>query len=118
MPSIGGIKKPHHCRPGILALHEIRRNQKLTELLIKRLPFQRIVWEISQDYRICPLRAGTLSVQVRFQLVAITAMQKTAEDFLVDLFEDVNLLAVHAKRVTVMQRDIRLAVRIRGDYHR
>ena len=47
---------------------------------------------------------------------AIAALQEAAENFIVGLFEDVNLLAVHAKRVTVMPRDIRLALRIRGDH--
>ena len=57
-------------------------------------------------------------MQVGFQSTAITTLQKAAENFIVSLFEDVNLLAVHAKRVTVMPRDIRLAVRIQGDHHR
>ena len=57
-------------------------------------------------------------MQVRFQLTAITALQEAAENFIVSLLEDVNLLAVHAKRVTVMPRDIRLALRICGDHYR
>ena len=57
-------------------------------------------------------------MQVRFQSTAITTLQEAAENFIVGLFEDVNLLAVHAKRVTVLPRDIRLAVRIQGDHHR
>ena len=58
-----------------------------------------------------------LLIQVRFQSTAIAALQEAAENFIVGLFEDVNLLAVHAKRVTVMPRDIRLALRIRGDHY-
>ena len=60
----------------------------------------------------CPDGPGTPSVQVRFQSMALAALQEAVENFLVGLFEDVNLLAVHAKRVTVMPRDIRLALRI------
>ena len=66
----------------------------------------------------CPDGPGTPSVQVRFQSTALVALQEAAENFLVGLFEDVNLLAVHAKRVTVMPRDIRLALTIRGDHFR
>ena len=64
----------------------------------------------------CPDGPGTPSVQVRFQSTALAALQEGAENFLVGLFEDVNLLAVHAKRVTVMPCDIRLALRIWGDH--
>ena len=60
----------------------------------------------------CPDGPGTPYVQVRFQSTALAALQEAAENFLVGLFEDVNLLAVHSKRVTVMPRDIRLALRI------
>ena len=111
----GGIKKPHSYQPGLLALHEIRRYQQSTESLIQRTPFNKLIKEILQEYRICPEGPGTPSVQVRFQSIALAALQEAAENFLVGLFEDVNLLAVHAKRVTVMPRDIQLALRIRGD---
>ena len=114
----GGIKKPHRYRPGLLALREIRRYQQSTESLIKKTPFNKLIKEISQEYRICPEGPGTPSVQVRFQSTALAALQEAAENYLVGLFEDVNLLAVHAKRVTVMPRDIRLALRIRGDQSR
>ena len=98
----GGIKKPHCYRPGMVALREIRRYQKSTKCLIKRSPFQKLIREISQEYRVCPEGPGTPSIQVRFQSTAITALQEAAENFIGGLFEDVNLLAVHAKRVTVM----------------
>ena len=102
----------------MVALREIRRYQKSNECLIKRSPFQKLIREISQEYRVCPDGPGTPSIQVRFQSTAIAALQEVAEKFIVGLFEDVNLLAVHAKRVTVMPRDIRLALRIMGDcYH-
>ena len=113
--STGGIKKPHRYHPGLLALCEICRYQQSMESLIRKTPFKKLIKEISQEYRICPEGPGTPSVQVRFQSTALTALQEAAENFLVGLFEDVNLLAVHAKRVMVMPCDIRLALRIRGD---
>jgi len=92
-------------RPGTIALREIRKYQKTTELLIRRLPFQRLVREISQDHR------GDL----RFQTQAVIALQEAAEAYLVGLFEDTNLCAIHAKRVTIMPKDMQLARRIRGE---
>ena len=71
-----------------------------------------------QEYRIRPDGPGTPSVQVQFQSTAIAALQDAAENFIVGLFEDVNLLAIHARRVTIMPRDIQLALCIRGDHHR
>ena len=85
------------------------------KVLIWRTPFNKLIKEISQEYRICPEGPGTPSVQVHFQSTALAALQEAAENFLIGLFEDVNLLAIHTKRVTVMPRDIRLALRIRGD---
>ena len=104
-PSHGGVKKPRRYRPGTVALREIRKFQKNTDLLIRKLPFQRLVREISQDYK-CDLR---------FQSTAILALQEAAEAFLVGLFEDTNECAIHAKRVTIMPKDMQLARRIRGD---
>ena len=101
----------------MVALREIRKYQKSTECLIKRSPFQNLIREISQEYRVCPVGPGTPSIQVRFQSTAIAALQEAAENFIVSLFEDVNLLPVHPKRVTVMPRDIRLALRIREDHY-
>ena len=101
----------------MVALREIRRYQKSTECLIKKTPFQKLIREISQEYRVCPNGPGTPSVQVHFQSTAIAAPQEAAENFIVGLFEDVNLLAVHTKRVTVMPRDIRLALRMWGDHY-
>jgi histone H3 len=101
----GGIKKPHRFKPGTVALREIRRYQKSTELLIRKLPFQRLVREIAQDYK----------TDLRFQAAAISAMQESAEAYLVGLFEDTNLCAIHARRVTIMPSDVLLARRIRGE---
>jgi len=104
-PTAGGIKKAHRYRPGTVALREIRRYQKSTELLIRKLPFQRLVREISRDFK----------NDMRFQSSAIGALQEAAESYLVGLFEDTNLCAIHAKRVTIMPKDIQLARRIRGE---
>ena len=104
-PATGGVKKPHRYRPGTVALREIRRYQKSTELLIRKLPFQRLVREIAQEYK----------NDLRFQSLAILALQEASESYLVGLFEDTNLCAIHARRVTIMPRDMELARRIRGE---
>jgi len=104
-PATGGVMKPHRYRPGAVALREIRRYQKTTELLIRKLPFQRLVREIAQSFK----------SDFRFQSAALGALQEASEAYLVDLFGDVNLCAIHAKRVTIMQRDFHLARRIRGE---
>ncbi|KAK1569599.1 hypothetical protein QYE76_007794 [Lolium multiflorum] len=102
-PATGGVKKPHRFRPGTVALREIRKYQKSTEL--RKLPFQRLVREIAQDFK----------TDLRFQSSAVSALQEAAEAYLVGLFEDTNLCAIHAKRVTIMPKDIQLARRIRGE---
>ena len=98
-------KKIHRFRPGTVALREIRKYQKSTELLIRKLPFQRLVRELAQDFR----------NDLRFQSSAVLALQEASEAYLVGLFEDTNLCAIHAKRVTIMPKDILLAKKIRGD---
>ena len=105
LPSTGGIKKPHRYRPGTVALREIRRYQKSTELLIRKLPFTRLVREIAQDFK----------TDLRFQQEAIAALQEASEAYLVGLFEDTNLCAIHVKRVTLMPKDIQLTRRIQGE---
>ena len=85
---------------------------------MKKSSFQKHIQEISQEYQICPQGLETPSIQVRFQLTVIAALQEAAENFIVGLFEDVNILAVHVKRVTVMPRDIRLALQIHRDHYR
>ncbi|VEN43891.1 unnamed protein product [Callosobruchus maculatus] len=88
-----------------VALREIRRYQKSTELFIRKLPFQRLVREIAQDFK----------TDLRFQSSAVMALQEASEAYLVGLFEDTNLCAIHAKRVTIVPKDIQLARRIRGE---
>ena len=104
-PIQGGVKKPHRYRPGTVALREIRKFQKSTDLLIRKLPFQRVVREIAQQFK----------SDLRFQSQAILALQEASEAYLVGLFEDTNLCAIHAKRVTIMPKDMFLARRIRGE---
>jgi histone H3 len=99
------VKKPHRFRPGTVALRMIRKYQKSTELLIRKLPFQRLVREVAQDFR----------PDLRFQSHAIAALQEASEAYLVRLFEDTQLCAIHAKRVTIFPKDIQLARRIRGE---
>ena len=100
----GGIKRPHRYRPGTVALREIRKYQKTTALLIHKHPFQRIVREIAQ----------VLRPDLRFQSAAVMALQEASEAYLVQLFEDANLCAIHAKRVTIMPKDMQLSKRIGG----
>lgn len=104
-PAAGPVApRPHRYKPGSVALREIRRYQKSTEMLIKRLPFQRLVREIAQDVR----------TDLRFQATALMALQEAAEAHLVGLFESTNLCAIHASRQTIMPKDMQLARRIRG----
>ena len=102
---VSGVKKPYRFKPGTVALREIRKYQKSTELLIRRLPFQRLVRELTQEYK----------ADMRFQSTALQALQEASEAYLVGLFEDTNLCAIHAKRVTIMTKDIQLARRIRKE---
>jgi histone H3 len=100
-----GVKKPHRFKPGTIALREIRKYQKSTELSIRKLSFQRLVIEIAQDFKI----------DLRVQSSAVAALQEATEAYLVGLFEDTNLCAIHAKRATIMPKDIQIARRIRGE---
>ena len=104
-PAQGGIKKPHRYRPGTVALREIRRYQKTTDLLIRKSPFVRLVREIGHN----------LKNDVRFQSSALLVQQEASEAYLVGLMEDANLCAIHAKRVTIMPKDMQLTCRIRGE---
>ena len=101
----GRLVRIGRFRPGIMALREIRHYQKSSTLLIRKLPFQRLVREIAQDFK----------TDLRFQAVAILCLQEAAEAYLVGLFEDTNLCVIHAKRVTITPRDLQLARRIRGE---
>lgn len=99
--------RSHRYKPGTVALREIRKYQKSTELLIPRLPFSKLVREIAEK------EAKTNSLQ--FQANALVGLQEAAENYLVGLLGDANLNAIHAKRVTVMPKDLALARRVRGE---
>jgi histone H3 len=102
---IAGVKKTHRYRPGTVALREIRKYQRSTELLIHRLPFQRLVRDIAVGYK----------TDLRFQSSALHALQEAVEAYIISLFEDTNLCSIHAGRVTIMSKDLSLARRIRGE---
>lgn len=108
----GAVKKKHRYRPGTVALREIRRYQKSTDLLIRKAPFQRLVREIMEKLN---AESGVEGKPMRVQSTAILALQEAAEAYLIGLFEDTNLCAIHAKRVTIMPKDLQLARRIRGE---
>ena len=99
------VTAANRYRPGRLALQEIRHYQKRTNLLIRKLPFQQLIRELAQKFK----------VNVRFRSSALMALQEAAEAYLVRLFKDTNLCAIHTKRVTIMPKDIQLARRIRGE---
>ena len=112
-PSLPGPRTGVHSAPnkakrfraGTVALQQIRKYQKGTDLLIKKRPFQRLVKEIAQEF----------FPNLRFQSHALAALQEASEAYIVRLFEDTNLCCIHAKRVTIYARDMQLARRIRGD---
>tara|TARA_B110000285_G_C14936669_1_gene519957 strand:- start:475 stop:816 length:342 start_codon:yes stop_codon:yes gene_type:complete len=98
-------KKPRRLRPGTLALREIKQYQKSTDLLIRRIPFGRLVREVQLNFN---------HEALRWEAKALEALQTASEQYLVELFEDANLCAIHARRVTIMVKDIQLARRIKG----
>ncbi|CEQ42710.1 SPOSA6832_04543 [Sporobolomyces salmonicolor] len=125
-------KKPHRYRPGTVALREIRHYQKSTDLLLRRLPFARLsegnltsgrCWMMDRAPQVREIATDFFegdedgnAVGLRWQSSALLALQEATEAYLVHLFEDSNLCALHAKRVTIMQRDMQLVRRIRGDF--
>jgi len=96
------LKKKKRFRPGTVALREIKQFQKTTDTLIQKLPFSRLVRAIAANLG-----------EYRFQTSAIAAVQEATEAYLVGLFEDSQLCAIHAGRVTVYARDMALARRMR-----
>ncbi len=105
-PAIGGCKKPHRYHPGTVALREICKYQKSMDLLLRKLPFQHLAIELIQN--VC----GDL----RFQATASAASQEASKEYLIGLLEDTNLCAIHARRVTIMPKDLQLSQQIRMDY--
>ena len=103
--SFGGMKKPHRWHPGTVTLREIRKYQKNTDLLMRKAPFQHLVRELA-----CAIKS-----YLQMQSTALLALQEAAEAYMVGLFHDTNECAIHAKRVTIMPKDMQLAQRIRGE---
>lgn len=99
------VMKPKRFRPGTVALREIRKYQRSTDLLIRKLPFARLTREITNNLAPEPFR---------WTAEGLLALQEATEDFIVHLLEDTNLCAIHAKRITIMPKDMQLARRIRG----
>ena len=110
-PPVARVKRPHRYRPGTVALREIRKYQRSTEMLIKKAPFQRLVREILQD-----IEKRLPYNNYRFQHTALLALQEASESYLVGLFEEMNLCAIHAKRKTIQPKDMQLARKIRGEF--
>ena len=118
------IRRPRRYRPGTVALREIRKFQKGTELLIRKAPFQRLVRQIMKDLNFKEIRRDNKTYVIanqgyiepkRMQSTAMLALHEAAEYYLVEFFEWANLCALHAKRVTIMPKDLQLARRIRGE---
>ena len=105
VPATGGVKKPHRYRPSTVALREIRRYQKSPDLIVRKEPFKRLVRESAHFHKI----------DLRFKDAAIMALQEAAEAFLIGILEDTNLSGIHAKRATILPKDMQLARRIRGE---
>jgi histone H3 len=105
LPATGGVKKPRRFRPGTVALREIRKYQKSTDLLIAKVPFQRLVREVSD---------ALTQDAFRWTASALLALQTAAEQGLAEMFESAQLCALHAKRITVMPKDIQLTRRLGG----
>ena len=108
-PPKGGRRKPRRFRPGTVALREIVRYQKSTELLIRKIPFQRLLREISQE--VC-LEKGIPNV--KYQSTAILALQEASEAFLVRMFDQVNDIAICGKLVTIQHKHVQLWKRLFG----
>lgn len=103
-------KQGRRCRPGTKALRQIKQQQGLTKLIIPKGPFNALVRQITQQ-KVLDEKGCTLT-DVRFTQSAIAALQEAAEDHLINLFEDVNLAAIHAKRVTIMEKDMEFMQRV------
>ena len=104
LPDLPEVRKPHRYRPGTVALREIRKYQKTTELIIPKSTFKRLVREIAIEYK----------ADIRFQAAAIRALQEATEGYAVSVLGETLKYAIHAKRVTIMPRDLQLAMEIRG----
>ena len=98
-------EKTKKTRQGLKALKEIKKYQSSTEMLIRRLSFQRVVKEIVQK----------IQEDLRLWSTAILVLQEVGDMVLLGLLEQSNLCMLHARRVTIMPKDVQLARHIRGD---
>lgn len=98
-------KKKWRYKPGVQALREIRWLVQSTKLLLRKKPFQRLVREV----------AGKIKSDIRWETLALLALQEAAEANLVHVLSNANLCAIHAKRITIFPKDIQLAKRIEGE---
>ena len=106
LPPKGGVRKPRRFRPGTVALREIRKYQKSTDLLIRKVTFQRLVRQVCQSL------TSQLGYQLRFQSQALQALQEGAEAYLVNMFDQCNDICLHSKRVTLQVKDMLLWKRL------
>ena len=106
LPPKGGVRKPRRFRPGTVALREIRKYQKSSDLLIRKIPFQRLVREVCREFE------KTLGYQLRFQSTALLALQEGSEAYLVNMFSQCNDICLHSKRLTLQVKDILLWKRL------
>ena len=109
------VKKRRRHRPGTVALLEIRKFQHSTDLLMRKAPFRRLVREITNGDKGGFHDSIASGTGLRFEPAAILALQEASEDYLVHLFMDINLEAIHAKRTGIQVKDMQLARRIRGE---
>ena len=100
-----GAARKFRWRPGTVALRQIKKFQKTTDLLMRKAPFQRLVRELATGHK----------EGLRWQASAVAALQEATEAYVTGLLSDSNLCALHAKRVTLMARDLQLARRLRGE---
>ena len=100
-----GVKKPYRHKAGTVAKREVKRYQKSTNLLIPKASFARLVREVTES-----IKKG-----MRFTASALESVQTASEEYIVKLLNDANLCASHGKRITIMEKDILLARRIRGE---
>ena len=103
--SMGRVRKPRRFRPGTVALREIKKYQKSTELLIRKIPFQRLVREVVHSL---------FKTQYRMTPQSLLALQEASEYFLVGMFGQVNDLAIHGKRLTIQKKDIQIWCRLKN----
>ena len=108
------MSHPHvrRFRSGTAALREIKKYQKSTQLLLQKAPFKRLVKSVVAEVS----KYKYKKMEWRWQTNALLALQEAAEAYLISLLEDSNSCAIHAKRVTIMPKDMKLAHRIRRDF--